>query len=377
MFKEKRHKQVFHRHEESHLPFSCPDNKRIMSNKLASKMTWQAPCFMSSPLPGRQSELQHISPRNWFTIGFAGCTLKKRQIFAPFWALINQGSTVLARDHTSQQARPNVLRCLAAIPKNSQVEIPSKPSLVPHIGSQNKSSSVFFCFLLTSSPEMLQRSLTSHPCQLCLRCWLSQTLDHHFQVEKGQLGRSNKGRIRSHVTNMSSEHSSLAESAPDRSLLFYKHTATSVSLEPIRPSCRTHPRVRFRLPRSAYDENTFASRYNKGQPEVPPILRHLTPHSGEKPDLFRTPKTGSSVRRPSCLVDLHCQAKEKDYGSGLIEKLHCFSIWQTNEMGGGRFKDSGWVTNQLFVSGKWLQRYDETVHLFCFFKEESMSSDLH
>lgn len=146
MFKEKRHKQVFHRREESRFPFSCPDNKRILSNKLASKMTWQAPRFISSPLPGRHTEfeLQHISPRNWFTIGSAGHTLKKRQIFAPFWALINQGSTVLARDQTSRQVCPNVLRCLAAIPKNSQVEIPSKPSLVPHIGSRNKSSSAFF-----------------------------------------------------------------------------------------------------------------------------------------------------------------------------------------------------------------------------------------
>lgn len=132
---------------------------------------------------------------------------------------------------------------------------------------------------------------------------------------------------------MSSGRFSLAGWALDTSLLFYKRTATSVSPGPIGPLCRPLPRGHFRPPRWASVWSKFGSRCNRGRPEAPPILRHLTPRSGGKPDLFQTPTTGFSGRRPSCSVDLHCQAKEKDYGSGLTEKLHCFSIWQANGTG--------------------------------------------
>lgn len=191
----------------------------------------------------------------------------------------------------------------------------------------------FFRLGITSWPKTLRRSSTSRPCRWCSRCWPSQTPCPLLQAEKGPLGRWSTGRIGCHVTSTWSGRFSLAGWALDTSLLFYKRTATSVSPGPIGPMCRPLPRGHFRPPRWASVWSRFGSRCNRGRPEAPPILRHLTPRSGGKPDLSRTPTTGFSGRRPSCSVDLHCQAKEKDYGSGLTEKLHCFSIWQANGTG--------------------------------------------
>lgn len=121
----------------SHLLFSCPD-RRTMSKQLASKTTWQAPRF-SSPL---QADVLGLSSNTFHqetdlrSDPLAEC--KKAPNVCTFPSSHQSTLTVLARDGASRQERPNVLRHLASVQKKPQVEIPSKLSLVTHLGVQNK-----------------------------------------------------------------------------------------------------------------------------------------------------------------------------------------------------------------------------------------------